>query len=135
MPAMKFVVDFVISLVSEKMSKRVQIQKSLDRFEKLDQSLLPAEYGGKIPMKEMIELCKQEMEQKRELIMSHDNMKTREECYTNAIRNGAAKSLKTTIASQMEDLEKKQDRPKKKMKGLKRILSTVQGSFKKLEID
>jgi hypothetical protein len=135
MPAMKFVVDFVISLVSEKMSKRVQIQKSMDRFEKLDQSLLPAEYGGKIPMKEMIEMCKQEMEQKRELIMSHDNMRTRDEFYTNAIRNGAAKSLKTTIASQMEDLEKKQDRHKKKMKGFKRLLSTVQGSFKKLEID
>jgi len=135
MPAMKFVVDFVISLVSEKMSKRVHIQKNLDKFEKLNKSLLPLEYGGTIPMKEMIEMCKQEMELKRELIMSHDQMQTKEELYSRSILYGSAKSLKTTIAAQMEDHEKKQQLKNKKRKGFMRLISNVQGSFKKLEID
>lgn len=127
MPAMKFGVDFVIACTSEKMSKRVHIAKSLSSFEKLDKSILPQEYGGSIPMKVMIEMCKRELDEKRDLLISHDLMMTREECYSGAILHGTSKSLKTSIASQIES----QDTNKGNNNGFK----SVQGSFRKLEID
>lgn len=126
-PAMKFVVDFVIGCASEKMSKRVHIARSLNHFEKLDKSILPQEYGGSIPMKVMIEMCKRELDEKRELLMSHDLMMTREECYSGSILHGSAKSLRTSIASQIESQGTK--------KGMSNGFTSVQGSFRKLEID
>lgn len=55
-PSVKFALDFGMSLISEKIRKRIKIytslQDGLDR--KMDTSMLPKEYGGTMPMKEMI---------------------------------------------------------------------------------
>lgn len=127
MPAMKLVMDFVIACGSEKMSKRVHIGKSFHQFEKLDKNILPQEYGGSIPMKVMIEMCKRELETKRELLISHDLMKTRQELYPKSLLIGSSKSLKMTIVEQVIKHEKQ-----KESKSFKK---TIQGSFRKLEID
>lgn len=55
-PSLKFALDFGMSLISEKIKKRVKIYTSLEEAinHKMDRSLLPKEYGGTMPMKEMI---------------------------------------------------------------------------------
>lgn len=41
----------------------------------MDRRVLPKELGGEMPMKEMIELWKQELEVNRERLASYDDMK------------------------------------------------------------
>lgn len=55
-PSLKFALDFGMSLISEKIKKRIKIYTSLaDALDKkMDPSMLPKEYGGTMPMKEMI---------------------------------------------------------------------------------
>ena len=55
-PSLKFALDFGLSLVSEKIRNRVKIYTSFDDAvnNKMDTTLLPKEYGGSMPMKEMI---------------------------------------------------------------------------------
>lgn len=55
-PSLKFALDFGMSLISEKIKKRVRIYTSLEEAinHKMDTSMLPKEYGGTMPMKEMI---------------------------------------------------------------------------------
>lgn len=55
-PSLKFALDFGLSLISDKIRSRVKIYTSLEDAinHKMDVSMLPKEYGGTIPMKEMI---------------------------------------------------------------------------------
>lgn len=55
-PSLKFALDFGMSLISEKIKSRIKIYTSLEDAinNKMDVSMLPKEYGGTIPMKEMI---------------------------------------------------------------------------------
>lgn len=55
-PSLKFALDFGMSLISEKIKSRVKIYTSLEDAlnNKMDASMLPKEYGGTMPMKEMI---------------------------------------------------------------------------------
>lgn len=56
-PSLKFALDFGMSLISEKIKKRINIYTSLDdalNKKLMDASMLPKEYGGTMPMKEMI---------------------------------------------------------------------------------
>lgn len=83
-------------------------------------------------MKVMIEMCKRELQEKRDILMSNDRMSTRAEYYPKSILIGSAKSLKSTIAEQIENYEQIERHEKKKGKS---FLHTIQGSFRKLEID
>lgn len=55
-PSLKFALDFGLSLISDKIRNRIKIYTSLEDAinNKLDVSMMPKEYGGTIPMKEMI---------------------------------------------------------------------------------
>lgn len=55
-PSVKFALDFGMSLISEKIRNRVKLYTSVEDAinHKIDVTLLPKEYGGTIPMKEMI---------------------------------------------------------------------------------
>lgn len=125
-PAMKYVLDFGLSLMSDKLRSRVRFHSKLDDEGCVDKSLLPAEYGGIMPMREMIELFKKELEAKRDLILSHDTMTVRFEMYPEAVRLGSTRSLKIPLDSPAEAFEEKLD-----MYGM----NGVPGSFRKLEID
>lgn len=46
-----------------------------DLHENIDPKLLPKEYGGVMPMSEMIKLWKEELEAKRERLLSYDSIK------------------------------------------------------------
>lgn len=52
-PTVKFALDFGMALISDKIRKRVKLYSAPDDVE-IDKSLLPQEYGGTMPMKEMI---------------------------------------------------------------------------------
>lgn len=55
-PSLKFALDFGMSLISEKIRSRVNLYTSLEDAisKKMDTRMLPKEYGGTMPMKEMI---------------------------------------------------------------------------------
>lgn len=125
-PAMKYVLDFGMSLMSEKLQSRIRFHTKLNDEGCVDKNLLPAEYGGKIPMREMIEMFKKELEAKRDLILNHDNMTVRFELYPEAVRLGSTRSLQIPLESPPEAFEEKLD-----MYGM----NGVPGSFRKLEID
>lgn len=52
--SIKFAADFALSLVTEKLKSRIHFFTSLDSVKGIDRSILPLEYGGTIPMIEMI---------------------------------------------------------------------------------
>lgn len=123
-PSIKFAVDFALSKMSEKMRKRVHLHRKVEDVKNaVDKALLPAEYGGKIPMSEMIETFKKELEEKRDLLLSHDEMSVKIELYPQAIREGSVRSLKNTIENWNDGFGKSKE------------IYGVQGSFRKLEID
>lgn len=122
--SIKFAVDFALSKMSEKMRKRVFIHKKVEDISSvIDKSLLPVEYGGKIPMSEMIESFKQELEAKRDLLLSHDQMSVKLDLYPQSIKEGSVRSLNKTIETMNDLFDDKRD------------IYGVQGSFRKLEID
>lgn len=52
--SIKFAVDFALSMVSEKMRKRIKFYTAAELGDQVDVALLPKEYGGVQPMAEMI---------------------------------------------------------------------------------
>lgn len=55
--SMKFALDFGMSLISEKIKKRVRLYSNLEEALEsgnLETDILPKEYGGIMPMAEMI---------------------------------------------------------------------------------
>lgn len=72
--AMKFVLDFTLSLMSPKLRSRVYFHTKLEDPESVDKSLLPKEYGGTVPMADMIQLWRKELEKHRDTLLSHDKM-------------------------------------------------------------
>ncbi|KAF5272788.1 hypothetical protein FQA39_LY07815 [Lamprigera yunnana] len=99
-PSMKFVADFALSLVSEKIRSRVRIHTDLEQFVttcNIDVSILPKEFGGVMPMIEMIALWKRQLLKANVLLLSHDKMQVNEEMYSNKERDGAVSALRKGI--------------------------------------
>ncbi|XP_046390750.1 clavesin-2-like [Ischnura elegans] len=94
-PSIKFALDFGLALISEKIRQRVKIYTSMEEAKGcVDPELLPKEYGGVMPMDEMIALWKKEMLEVRETLLSHDKMKVRQELFSERAREGAVSALK-----------------------------------------
>ncbi|KAI5646988.1 CRAL/TRIO domain-containing protein [Phthorimaea operculella] len=72
-PTIKFALDFGMQLISEKIRKRVRLYTSVEDVE-IDKKLLPQEYGGEVPMKEMIDLWKIELAKRRDILLLNDKM-------------------------------------------------------------
>ena len=56
-PSMKFAMDFGMSLISEKIKKRFHFYTNMDEALQsgiLERNVLPKEYGGEMPMSQMI---------------------------------------------------------------------------------
>ncbi|XP_068619992.1 alpha-tocopherol transfer protein-like [Battus philenor] len=92
-PTIKFALDFGMALISEKIRKRVKLYTSIADVE-IDKNLLPQEYGGVMPMKEMIELWKIELASKRDILLLNDKMAVRLELYSEGAREGAISALR-----------------------------------------
>lgn len=121
-PSIKFAVDFALSQMTPKMKQRVHLHKNVEDIT-VDKSLMPAEYGGNVPMKEMIKAFIKELETKREVLLNNDKMDVHLHLYPQQVREGSVRSLKKSI-----DAFDNADTGKIELQG-------VQGSFRRLEID
>ncbi|XP_034232407.1 clavesin-1 isoform X2 [Thrips palmi] len=73
---LKYVYDFARNRFSQKIRSRFLIHSTRDALHKhLDKKCLPREYGGDMPMAQMIDLWKEEIASKQKRIMSLDDMK------------------------------------------------------------
>lgn len=52
--SLNFISNFILSHMNEKLRKRTQLYSSFKEFKAINKKFLPKEYGGKIPMSEMI---------------------------------------------------------------------------------
>ncbi|XP_025423691.1 alpha-tocopherol transfer protein-like isoform X3 [Sipha flava] len=114
--SLKFALDFGLSLISEKIRSRVKIFNSIkESHAYIDQSLLPKEYGGEMEMskmigklifnntiilqstfylfKQMIDLWKQELLEKREQILKSEKMSVNEDMFSEGARQGRVSAL------------------------------------------
>lgn len=125
-PSIKFAVDFALKMMSTKMKNRVFLHKNVeDVVNVVDKNLLPAEYGGTVPMSEMVELFKKELESKRDLLLKYDEMSVNIDLYPTSVRNGSVRSLDKSIEDYTRTIEKNK----------KSGIEGVQGSFRKLDLD
>ncbi|XP_046390749.1 clavesin-2-like [Ischnura elegans] len=122
-PSLKFAFDFGMSLAPEKIKNRIKIYTSVEEAQGcIDPQLLPKEYGGVMPMAEMIDLWKRELMEMRSTLLLHDKMKVREELYSESAREGAVRALR---AGGLEISCALGSDP----------TSGITGSFRKLEVD
>ncbi|GFG36251.1 hypothetical protein Cfor_01382 [Coptotermes formosanus] len=118
-PSLKFAIDFGFSLIPEKYKKRIKVHTCIeDALKYLDPKIMPKEYGGVMPMAEMIALWKQELQAARGILLSHDQMEVRLDMYSAKAREGAVSALKEGFTC-----KKGND------------IMGVTGSFRKLEVD
>ncbi|KAK9738805.1 CRAL/TRIO domain [Popillia japonica] len=123
-PSMKFALDFGISLVSEKIKKRLYFYSSKEDMIKaniIERHVLPKEYGGEMPMAEMIALWKEEIKAKQPMILAHDRMEVREELFSRQARIGAVSALKNKNAINCGSEDDN--------------IFGITGNFRKLEVD
>ncbi|XP_065360126.1 alpha-tocopherol transfer protein-like [Calliphora vicina] len=114
---LKWLIDFVKNRVSSKIRNRLTVYTNdKDLTKAVDTDCLPLELGGKMPLNEMVELWKQELKEKRDVIAKLDEISLlsdrgiqRKSSYNAEKSNG-----QPTFVSQIE---------------------SIQGSFRKLEFD
>nr|XP_026500783.1 clavesin-1 [Vanessa tameamea] len=108
--ALKYIIDFAKSKVSTKMNERLHIHTNIKNLQnEVDVSCLPTNYGGHIPLQDMIKYTRDLMMEKRQTLLALDEME---------IINASG-----IISSR---------NPSKIIKG---DSVSVEGSFRKLEID
>ncbi|XP_018576771.1 alpha-tocopherol transfer protein-like [Anoplophora glabripennis] len=121
--SMKFALDFGMSLISDKIKSRVRLYTNLDEAlgsGYLERDVLPKEYGGTMPMDEMIVLWKEELKRSHPILMSHDKMEVEEDLFSPKAREGAVSALKRNNVSCGSERDS---------------LCGVTGNFRKLEVD
>ncbi|XP_054274893.1 clavesin-2 [Macrosteles quadrilineatus] len=69
------VFDFFTALLNDKLKNRVMLHKDIESLQKaVDPKILPKEYGGVVPLSDMIADFKKFLESKRERVMALDKM-------------------------------------------------------------
>lgn len=81
------IIEFAVSLLNDKLKGRVLVHKNLDELKRaVDPKILPKEYGGEIPMAEMIATFKTTLRAKRDELKALDDMyieiSTKDNCTT-----------------------------------------------------
>ncbi|XP_047115644.1 clavesin-2 [Schistocerca piceifrons] len=72
----RYVYDFARTRLSDKIKNRITMHESLGNLQNtVGLDILPKEYGGQIPMDEMIDLWKKELVAKRDTLLALENMK------------------------------------------------------------
>ncbi|EDW78783.2 uncharacterized protein Dwil_GK12625 [Drosophila willistoni] len=69
------IIELGVSMLSDKLKKRIIVHKNVDILKsKIDAEILPKEYGGTMPMADMIREFKQKLVQRRAAILALDDM-------------------------------------------------------------
>ncbi|XP_028136807.1 clavesin-2 [Diabrotica virgifera virgifera] len=67
--------EYSSSLLSEKLKSRLHVYKNIDDvYGHIDKKILPKEYGGEVPLKEMLDKFKTFLKEKRESILALDDL-------------------------------------------------------------
>lgn len=67
-------VELALSVLNKKMSKRVIFSKSIDELKnKIDIEILPREYGGRIPIRHMLDDFREKLQRNQEKILDIDS--------------------------------------------------------------
>ena len=102
------VIEFTMSLVSDKLKKRIYLDKNIEELKaSVNPALLPKEYGGTVPMAQIIADFKTDLRKQRAKTMALDDMFIE-----------VTKSPTNWLGNDESDIE-----------------SGVVGSFRKLEVD
>ncbi|KAJ9577123.1 hypothetical protein L9F63_006295 [Diploptera punctata] len=109
---LRYMYDIISSILTEKMRSRFKIHESVESLNKgVNPKVLPKELGGTMPMAEMIELWKKELAAKRDRILKLDEMKLL-----------STKSIITRRNNNHIDSSSA-------------LVNSIEGSFRKLEVD
>lgn len=115
---LKWLIDFVKNRVSNKIRQRLSVYTSdKELFKATDVDCLPQEMGGKMPLKEMVQLWKQELQKKQDILLQLDEMRLLSDRgiqRKSSYNSEKASNQQNTFVSQIE---------------------SIQGSFRKLEFD
>jgi len=104
-----YLYEFAKNLLSEKLRSRIKLYKDCPAlWEHVDRKILPKEYGGEVPMAEMIEMFKEEIADRSSRLLALDRMHL-----------------------DLDLMKKSGSTPKK----VSNDILGMTGSFKKLEID
>ncbi|XP_076669057.1 clavesin-2 isoform X2 [Andrena cerasifolii] len=69
------IIEFAVSLLNEKLRARISVHKNLQELkDAIDPRILPREYGGVIPLSEMIAAFKNTLKERRDRIKALDDM-------------------------------------------------------------
>lgn len=123
-PSLKWVSDLFLSHMSEKLQNRFHLYSKIEDFKLIDRKILPLEYGGTVPIKDMVSLWKKELQTHHNLRLKYKEMKVRAEMYPPQVLEGSVKTLKYLLNS-----------PDLNEKNVNDSMHGIQGSFRKLEID
>ncbi|XP_034106465.1 clavesin-1 [Drosophila sulfurigaster albostrigata] len=69
------IIELGVSMLSDKLKKRIIVHKNVEALKtKIDPAILPKEYGGTMPIAEMIREFKVKLQQRRAAILALDDM-------------------------------------------------------------